>query len=104
MSARFRLAAVLAFTLTVLLPSLAHAQARPRITVEYQNAPLNEVVRNFAAFSGQTIVLASDVGHRDVTASLRNLDWKIALDTILEEQSLIARVDASGAIRIERRT
>ena len=61
------------------------------------------MVRAFTTFSGSTVVVAPDVGDPDVTATITNADWRLGLDRILEAHALVARVDSTGAIRIERR-
>jgi ferric-dicitrate binding protein FerR (iron transport regulator) len=103
MSKRLFLGAGFALTLLALSPSIGRAQVGGRITVEWQNAPLSDVVRGFATFSGRTIVLARDAGDPEVTAAYQNIDWQLALDLILERLALVARVDSSGVIRIEKR-
>jgi type II secretory pathway component HofQ len=92
-----------AITLLAFSPSLVRAQAPRLITVEYQSAPLSQVIRGFAAFSGRAIVVAPDAGDPDVTASINNVDWQVGLDRILEAHALVARPDTSGVVRIERR-
>jgi type II secretory pathway component HofQ len=79
------------------------ASVAAKITVEWQNVPLSQVIEAFAKFSGRTIVLASDAGQLEVTVAFQNLDWRLVLDAILEKQALVARVDASGVIRVEKR-
>jgi type II secretory pathway component HofQ len=98
-----RLCLTAGFVLTLLAaPALsAHAQ---NVTMEWQNAPLSQVIRAFARFSGRTIVLASDVGDPEVTASLQNVDWQRALGLVLARLGLVERVDPTGVIRVERRT
>jgi ferric-dicitrate binding protein FerR (iron transport regulator) len=100
---RLCLAAVVAFLLLGISPSIGQSQAAPRITVEWQSAPLSHVIDAFARFSGFTIVMAPDVDGQDVTAAFQNIDWQLALDAILEKQGLVARKDSSNAIHIEKR-
>ena len=104
MSKRLCLAAAFALTLLALSPSIGSARAGRGITVEWQNAPLSHVVRAFATLSGRTIVVAPDVGDPEVTASVQAADWQRALDVVLATRGLVARVDASGIIRIEKQT
>ena len=92
-----------AVTLLAFSPSIVRAQAPRLITVEYQNAPLSQVIRGFAAFSGRAIVVSPDAGDPEVTASIENVDWRVGLDRILESQALVARPDTSGVVRVERR-
>ena len=102
MSVRLGLAAVLAFASLALSPSTGRAQAQRLVTVEYQNAPLSGVVAGFAAYAGARIAVAPSIGNSEVTAAFQNVDWRVALDTILARQGLVARTDASGVIRIEK--
>ena len=103
MTKRPRLTAAVALALLAVSPSIGVAQAPRLITVEVFNAPLSQVIRGFATYSGSTIVVARDVGDPEVTGTIHNLDWRLGLDRILETHALIARPDLSGGIRIERR-
>jgi type II secretory pathway component HofQ len=102
MSKRSYLVAGLAAALLAVAPSASRAQVSRGVTMEWQNAPLSDVVRAFALFSGQTIVVAPEVGNPKVTASLQNVDWHRGLDLVLMSHGLVARTDRSGVIRIER--
>jgi type II secretory pathway component HofQ len=103
MSKRLYLAAGFTFSLLAFSPPASHAQIAQRITVEWQNAPLSHVVRALSAFSGQTIVVAPDVGDPELTVSVQNVDWRRALDLALASRALVARADAAGVIHIEKR-
>lgn len=104
MTKRLRLVAgFVALALPPLSPSLGQAQPPGAVTVEYQNAPLSQVIRGFATYSGTTIIVTRDAGDAPVTASIREVDWQVGLDRILETHALVARRDPSGIIRIERR-
>jgi len=72
MFARFCLHAAVAIALA-LSPSVARAQAEQRVTLEWQSAPLTQVVQAFAKFSGRTITVAPDVGNPEITVSVREL-------------------------------
>jgi type IV pilus assembly protein PilQ len=88
-----------------LSPSTGRAQTTPageKITLEWQNARLSDVVRAFAKFSGRTIAVAPDVGDPEITAYVQDVEWQRALDLILATRALVARTDASGVIRIEK--
>ena len=85
-----------------LSPSVTHAQAGQTVRFEWQSAPLTEVVKAFATFSGRTMTVASDVGNPEITAYVRDVDWQRALDIVLATRGLVARVDAAGVIRIEK--
>jgi ferric-dicitrate binding protein FerR (iron transport regulator) len=88
-------------TLLALVPCVSRAQ---RVTVEFRDASLREVIRNFANYSGTTIVAANDVGDPPVSTSIHDLEWRAALDRVLEAHDLVARTRPSGIITIERRT
>ena len=98
-----RLRLIAPFALTLLAPSIGLAQLPGAITVEFYNAPLSQVIRGFAAYSGSTIIVARDAGDPSVTASLRDVDWRLGLDRILAPHALIAWSDPSGIIRVEKR-
>jgi type II secretory pathway component HofQ len=102
MSKRSYFAAALAAALLAIAPSASRAQTAREVTVEWQNAPLSQVVRAFAALSGRTIVVAPEVGDPELTVSLRNVEWQRALDLVLVAHALVARVDASGVIHVEK--
>jgi ferric-dicitrate binding protein FerR (iron transport regulator) len=99
---RLCLAAGFTAALLALSPSIGGAQEARRVRFEWENAPLSQVVRAFAAFSGRTIVVAPDVGDPAVTATVQSVDWRAALELILVAHGLVARADASGNIRIEK--
>ena len=97
------LAPVFAAALVALSAVPSHAQAPQRISVEWQNAALADVVGAFSKFSGRTIVLATDIRSSEVTASVQGLEWWRALDVILDRQALVAREDTAGIIHVENR-
>jgi type IV pilus assembly protein PilQ len=96
-----RLCLTAGFVLSLLAAPAAGAHAQ-NITVEWQGAPLTDVIRAFARFSGRTIVVAPDVGEREVTVSLQNVDWQRGLGVIVAGLGLVERVDDSGVIRVEQ--
>jgi type IV pilus assembly protein PilQ len=80
----------------------ASMQSRqPRITINYQDADIRDVIAAFAAFSGRTIVVGKDV-EGTVTAEIHNQPWDVALRAILSGQGLAASEDAvSGIISVD---
>jgi len=78
-------------------------ERRRPVTVEWVNAPLSQVLRGFAAVSGRSIVMAPDAGDIELSAALTDVDWELAMDTVLERVGRVARVEPSGTIRVERR-
>jgi hypothetical protein len=103
---RLHLAGLFVAALLVLPPAPSHAQAtrEARITVEWQDAALSDVVNAFARFSGRTIAIARDVQPSLVTFSARDVEWRAALELMLAQQGLVARVDDAGVIHVEHRT
>ena len=73
---------------------------QPRITVNYQDADIRDVLAAFAAFSGRTIVAGRDV-NGTVTAEIRDQPWDVALRAILGSQGLAATEEASGIIAVD---
>ena len=58
-----------------------------RITVQWDNASIEDVIAGFAAFSGRTIILGKDI-KGNVTAEIKNQPWDLALNAVLESQGL----------------
>ena len=86
------------------LSTLSASAARgQKVTMEWQNAPLTDVVRAFGTFAQRSIVVAPEVGNPEVTASITDVDWQRALDLVLMPHGLVARVDDKGVIYIERK-
>jgi len=73
------------------------------VSVTWEAAPIGEVLRAFAAFSGASIVAGADVSGF-VTAEINDQPWDVALATILASRGLRATEDASGIIRVESYT
>jgi len=72
-----------------------------RISVNFSNTPIREVLFTFADFADRTIVAGSQVTG-NVTQEIRNQPWDIALIAILESHGLAAQEQASGIIRVDR--
>ncbi|MEQ1856327.1 MAG: AMIN domain-containing protein [Longimicrobiales bacterium] len=80
----------------------AQSQAR-RISVTWTQAPINDVLLAFAAFSGTSIVPGANVTGF-VTADINDQPWDVALQTILSGQGLVASEDDYGIIRVDNIT
>lgn len=78
------------------------SQAR-RISVTWTEAPINDVLLAFAAFSGTSIVPGSNV-EGFVTADINDQPWDVALETILAGQGLVASENEYGIIRVDNIT
>ncbi len=73
----------------------------PRITVAFENTDIRDVLNNFAEFTGKSFVPGAGV-EGNVTASIRNQPWDLALKAILDAQGLTAIETATGIIRVDR--
>jgi type IV pilus assembly protein PilQ len=76
----------------------AQSQA-PRITVQWDNASIEDVVAGFAAFSGRTIILAKGITG-NVTAEIKNQPWDLALNAVLESQGLAVKTLPGGILNV----
>jgi type IV pilus assembly protein PilQ len=74
-----------------------------RISMQFTNTPIQDVLLTFAAFSGQSIVPGSNVTGL-VTAAIHDQPWDVALETILTGQGLVAEEDEYGIIRVDNIT
>ncbi len=71
----------------------------PRITVQWDNAGIEDVIAGFAAFSGRTIILSKDV-KGNVTAEIKNQPWDLALNAVLESQGLAVQTLPGGILNV----
>ncbi len=76
----------------------AQSQAS-RITVQWDNASIEDVVAGFAAFSGRTIILGKDI-KGNVTAEVKNQPWDLALNAVLESQGLAVQNQPGGILTV----
>jgi type IV pilus assembly protein PilQ len=88
-------------------PSDASAQTPPppqaetrRVSITWEAAPLSEVLRAFAAFSGASIVAGAGV-QGFVTADINDQPWDVALEAILTALGFFAVEEESGIIRVQ---
>jgi type IV pilus assembly protein PilQ len=80
----------------------AQAPQQPRVTDTFDRASIQEVVANFASYSGRSIILGKDVAG-EVTAEIRDQPWDIAFSAILAGQGLAATELPGGIIRVDSR-
>ena len=73
---------------------------KPRITVQFDNEDVRDVIAAFAAFSGRSIMVGREVNGA-VTADINDKPWDVALQAILQSQGLAASEDASGIITVD---
>jgi type IV pilus assembly protein PilQ len=76
----------------------AQSQAA-RITVQWDNASIEDVVAGMAAFSGRTIILGKDI-KGNVTAEVKNQPWDLALNAVLESQGLAVKTLPGGILNV----
>jgi type IV pilus assembly protein PilQ len=77
---------------------VAQSQAA-RITVQWDNASIEDVVAGFAAFSGRTIILGKDI-KGSVTAEVKNQPWDLAMNAVLESQGLAVKTLPGGIFNV----
>jgi type IV pilus assembly protein PilQ len=73
---------------------------QPRITVTFQNADIRDVLATIAEFTGRSIVPGSGVTG-NVTATIRDQPWDVALQTILRAYGLAAQEMPGGIIQVD---
>lgn len=73
-----------------------------RITIDVVDAEIRTVMRSIADVSGMNIVIP-ETYQGTVTARLRNLGWRDALQAILDSQDLMATMSGNNTLRIMRR-
>ena len=75
----------------------------PPMIVTYRDRPLAEVLGDFSAISGRTILASPKTQSVTITASILapGLPWPIALQSILEANGLAQRTTESGVIIVE---
>jgi len=70
-----------------------------RITVQWDNADIEDVMAGFAAFSGRTIIIAKGITGK-VTAEIKNQPWDLALYAVLESQGLAVQTLPGGILNV----
>ena len=76
-------------------------EAERRISVSFDNTPIDDVLFTFAEFSDKSIVAGSDVEGIVVTADIRDQAWDDALEEILQSRALVAVESETGIIRVD---
>jgi type IV pilus assembly protein PilQ len=80
----------------------ARASQQPRISVTFDQASIDEVVANFAAFSGRSIITGKGITGT-INAEIRDQPWDVAFNAILASQGLAASELPGGIIRVDSR-
>ena len=73
-----------------------------RITIDVVDAEIRTVMRSISDVSGMNIVIP-ETYQGTVTARLRNLGWRDALEAILDSQDLMATMSGSNTLRVMAR-
>jgi len=76
-------------------------QRQPPISVSFDAEPVKNVIAVFAEFADTTILPGPDVSTKTITATVNNLPWDIALQTILEANGMILRELAGGVLLVD---
>ena len=71
-----------------------------RISLSFQNADIESVVRAFGALTGHSIVAGAGVRDLTVTADIRNEPWDEALVTLMRANGLEVQME-NGMIRVD---
>ncbi len=85
---------------TTVTPAPQQLSTARRISIQFTNSPIQDVLLSFAAFSEKSIVPGSNITGL-VTADIRDQPWDVALNTILSGQGLVADEDDYGIIRVD---
>jgi type IV pilus assembly protein PilQ len=86
----------------VLRSSSRGPSQQPRISVTFDRASIQEVIANFAAFSGRSIIAGKDISGT-VTAEVKDQPWDLAFNAVLAGQGLAATELPGGIIRVDSR-
>jgi type IV pilus assembly protein PilQ len=85
----------------VLLTSDAYQQSTARhISISFEASPIQNVLMQFAKFSGKTIISGAGVTGL-VTASIHDQPWDVALKSLLSTYGLVGQEDENGIIRVD---
>jgi type IV pilus assembly protein PilQ len=72
----------------------------PRISISWENAPINDVLAGFAAFTGRTILPSKNVTGT-VTANINNLPWDVALRKVMNAYGYDVTFDPDGVVVVD---
>ncbi len=77
------------------------AQQQPRITMNWENADIHDVVAAFSAYSGRTIILSKGTEGAKISANISDQPWDVALRVVLNANGLDAVEDPSGILVVD---
>jgi type IV pilus assembly protein PilQ len=81
-------------------PLFSQQSQQARITITWEDAPIQDVLASFAEISGRTIVRGKEVTGT-VSAEIRDQPWDIAMKAILDAHGLAATEENSGIIVVD---
>jgi len=87
----------------VLPDAAAPVSQQQRISVTFDQASIDEVVANFALFSGRSIITGKGITGT-VSAEIKDQPWDLAFNAILISQGLAASELPGGIIRVDSRS
>lgn len=80
--------------------SQAPQSQQQRVTASFDNAPIQDVMANFAELANKSIILGKEVD-ATITAKVYNQPWDVAFQAILDAHGLAGREDPPGIIRVD---
>jgi len=80
--------------------ALPQQSQEPRITINWENAPIADVLGMFATYSRRTILPSKNVSGA-VTASIIDQPWDVALRSVMNANGYDVIVDPSGIIIVD---
>ncbi|MDD5353302.1 MAG: secretin and TonB N-terminal domain-containing protein, partial [Candidatus Omnitrophica bacterium] len=93
---------MLIFIIICIIPLLCFAQASkktvPRISFDFIDADVRNVLRALTEVSGKNIIISDDVKGK-VTMRLENIPWDDALDIVIKNNDL-AKIEEENLIRV----
>ncbi len=70
------------------------------ITIALDNVPVQDVVNMFSRISGANIIVCGSFTNMNLTASLKDVEWKAALNLLLSSVNLTTIEDPSGIMMV----
>lgn len=81
-------------------PLFAQPSQQARISITWEDAPIQDVLASFAEISGRTIVRGKAVAGT-VSAEIKDQPWDVAMKAILDAHGLAATEETSGIIVVD---
>lgn len=82
-------------------PRLIRVLKPPRVTADFKNSPLVEIIDILANKAGANIVISPDVDAKiKITMRFQNIPWEDALDALVRTAGYASVTEPSGIIRI----